>query len=146
MHKLDSSSADADDFRPPDADAAKPRFSTSGGPASFWPGAFDYLALGGAVNRSLAAVGCESCHGAGGDHVAPGAPRTGTILSLGDKCDTCVILKICGTCHDDANDPGFEFEVQDKIDTLRHGTIEASVSRRARRPIPCAANSEASRQ
>lgn len=95
------------------------------------------FALGEAVNRSLAAVGCESCHGAGGDHVAPGAPRTGTILSLGDKCDTCVILKICGTCHDDANDPGFEFEVQDKIDTLRHGTIEASVSRRAQhRDLP----------
>jgi hypothetical protein len=35
-----------------------------------------------------------------------------------------VILQICGSCHDDANDPGFEFEVLDKIEILRHGTIE----------------------
>jgi len=69
-------------------------------------------------------VGCESCHGPGGDHVADGARRIGTIVSLGDKCDSCVILKICGSCHDDANDPGFEFAVQEKIDLQRHGTIE----------------------
>jgi hypothetical protein len=35
-----------------------------------------------------------------------------------------VILQICGGCHDDANDPGFEFEVLDKIEAQRHGTIE----------------------
>ena len=27
-----------------------------------------------------------------------------------------MILQICGSCHDDANDPGFEFEVKAKID------------------------------
>jgi hypothetical protein len=36
-----------------------------------------------------------------------------------------VILQICGSCHDDANDPGFEFEVEAKIEHQRHGTIEA---------------------
>ena len=56
-------------------------------------------------------------------------PRTGTILSLGDKCDSCVILQICGSCHDDANDPGFEFEVLDKIELQRHGTIEPGTGR-----------------
>lgn len=75
-------------------------------------------------HADLARVGCESCHGPGGDHVAPGANRTGTIVSLGDKCDSCVILQICGSCHDDANDPGFEFEVEEKIERQRHGTIE----------------------
>ena len=35
-----------------------------------------------------------------------------------------MILQICGTCHDDANDPGFEFEVVEKIELQRHGTIE----------------------
>ena len=35
-----------------------------------------------------------------------------------------MILQICGTCHDDANDPGFEFEVKKKIEKQRHGTIE----------------------
>jgi peroxiredoxin len=68
-----------------------------------------------ASHPDLGRVGCESCHGAGGDHVAQDARRIGTILSLGDKCDSCVILQICGGCHDDANDPGFEFEVQEKI-------------------------------
>nr|ADI22000.1 hypothetical protein [uncultured myxobacterium HF0200_01L06] len=72
----------------------------------------------------LARVGCESCHGPGGDHIAPDARRIGTIVSLGDKCDSCVILQICGSCHDDANDPGFEFAVEEKIERQRHGTIE----------------------
>jgi hypothetical protein len=43
-----------------------------------------------------------------------------------------VILQICGSCHDDANDPGFEFAVQDKIDRQRHGTIEAGTGN----PLP----------
>jgi peroxiredoxin len=77
----------------------------------------------------LAKVGCESCHGPGGDHVPESAVKLGTIVSLGDKCDSCVILQICGSCHDDANDPGFNFEVQDKIDRIRHGTIEAGTGK-----------------
>ncbi len=68
---------------------------------------------------------CESCHGPGSEHVAEGSTKLGSIVSLGDKCDSCVILQICGCCHDDANDPGFEFEVLDKIEAQRHGTIEA---------------------
>lgn len=79
----------------------------------------------------LARVGCESCHGPGGDHVGPGARRVGTILSLGDKCDSCVILKICGSCHDDANDPGFRFHVEERIEAQRHGTIEPAATRGA---------------
>ncbi len=70
---------------------------------------------------ALRGVGCESCHGPGGDHVGPQAERRNTILALTDKCDSCVVLQICGSCHDDANDPGFEFEVVDKIDRQRHG-------------------------
>ena len=77
----------------------------------------------------LARVGCESCHGPGGDHVGDDARRVGTILSLGDKCDSCVILKVCGTCHDDANDPRFKFEVEERIDDQRHGTIESAATR-----------------
>jgi peroxiredoxin len=84
-----------------------------------------------AAHPDLARVGCESCHGPGADHVADGARRDGTILSLGDKCDSCVILQICGSCHDEANDPGFEFTVQEKIEKQRHGTIKPSVERNA---------------
>jgi len=82
-----------------------------------------------AEHPDLARVGCESCHGPGGDHVGPTARRVGTILSLGDKCDSCVILKICGSCHDDANDPGFPFKVEERIEAQRHGTIEPAATR-----------------
>ncbi|HVN38151.1 MAG TPA: multiheme c-type cytochrome [Myxococcota bacterium] len=82
-----------------------------------------------ADHPDLASVGCESCHGPGGNHVGADAPKRGTILALGDKCDSCVILQICGTCHDQANDPGFEFEVMKKIEATRHGTIEAGTGK-----------------
>jgi len=74
-----------------------------------------------AGGKTLQGVGCESCHGPASRHVAEGAERKGTVFALTDKCDDCVILQICGSCHDDANDPGFEFEVQEKIDLIRHG-------------------------
>jgi len=74
------------------------------------------------AHPGLANVGCESCHGPGGEHVKPDARKVGTIVSLTDKCDSCVILQICGSCHDDANDPGFEFEVKKKIEAQKHGT------------------------
>jgi hypothetical protein len=61
--------------------------------------------------------------------VKEGSARIGNIVSLADKCDSCVILQICGGCHDDANDPGFEFEVLDKIEAQRHGTVEPSTGK-----------------
>ncbi len=94
------------------------------------PGGFPATATGQlAAHGDLARVGCESCHGPGGEHVREGSVKLGSIVSLGDKCDSCVILQICGSCHDEANDPGFEFEVQDKIDRQRHGTIEAGTGK-----------------
>ncbi|CAG0957817.1 Cytochrome c-554 [Myxococcaceae bacterium] len=82
-----------------------------------------------AAHPDLARVGCEDCHGPGSEHVAEGASRRGTIVSLGDKCKSCAILQVCGTCHDDANDPGFRFEVEKKIEAQAHGTIEAGTGR-----------------
>jgi peroxiredoxin len=92
------------------------------------PGGFP-TAGAAASHPDLARVGCESCHGPGGRHVAEGSAKRGSIVSLGDKCDSCVILQICGSCHDDANDPGFEFRVEKKIEAQRHGTIEPSAAR-----------------
>ena len=43
-----------------------------------------------------------------------------------------MILKVCGNCHDQANDPGFEFAVEKRIDAQRHGTIEAAATREGR--------------
>ena len=58
----------------------------------------------------LSRVGCESCHGPGGNHVAVDALKRGSIVSLGDKCDSCVILQICGSCHDVTLPDGFRLE------------------------------------
>jgi hypothetical protein len=77
----------------------------------------------------LARVGCESCHGPGGEHVKEEAKKIGSIISLGDKCDSCVILQICGSCHDPENDPDCEFNGEDHIERQRHGTIEAGTGR-----------------
>jgi hypothetical protein len=60
--------------------------------------------------------------------VGADAPRRGTIVALTDKCESCVMLKLCGRCHDALNDPGFEFEIEEKIEILRHGQIEQSGS------------------
>ena len=60
-----------------------------------------------------------------------GSPKVGTIVSLGDKCDSCVILQICGSCHDAANDPGFEFQVKKKIEAQKHGTKEPAAGKGA---------------
>jgi hypothetical protein len=91
-----------------------------------------------ADHPDLARVGCESCHGPGGDHVAEDARKLGSIVSLGDKCDSCVILQICGSCHDAANDRDFEFNVQEHIDRQRHGTIEAGTGK----PLGSSASNE----
>jgi peroxiredoxin len=97
------------------------------------PGGF---VLGGGAQPALAAVGCESCHGPGGDHVGEGARRQGTIVKLSDKCGSCVILQVCGTCHDDANDPGFEFEVKRKILHQRHGKEPLDFEEKAEAALP----------
>jgi hypothetical protein len=75
---------------------------------------------------AMAGVGCESCHGPGGDHVTEGARRQGTILALTDKCDSCVILQICGSCHDGKWDPDLEWNLEAKLAKIRHGMAEAA--------------------
>ena len=70
---------------------------------------------------ALAGVGCESCHGPGKKHVEDQGKTPGTILALTDKCDSCAIAAICGTCHDEANDKGFEFQVEQKLAKIKHG-------------------------
>ncbi len=84
------------------------------------PGGFPKEAKPGA-HADLERVGCESCHGPGAAHVKAEGKQPAGILRLGDKCDSCVILQICGSCHDDVNDPGFRFEVEKKIEVIRHG-------------------------
>jgi peroxiredoxin len=83
-----------------------------------------------AANADLARVGCESCHGPGGEHIVEDLPKFGNIVALGDKCNSCVILQICSGCHDKANDPSFEFALHEKIEKQRHGTTEAGTSKR----------------
>ena len=65
-------------------------------------------------------IGCESCHGGGADHVADGAQRKGTILSLADKCGSCAVTQLCGSCHSEEREPGFQFKIREKIEHQRH--------------------------
>jgi peroxiredoxin len=78
--------------------------------------------------KALENVGCESCHGPGKAHVDSAGKGPATILALTDKCDDCVILQICGSCHDDANDPNFEFELEEKLARIRHGFRDAKAA------------------
>jgi peroxiredoxin len=85
------------------------------------------------ANEDLARVGCESCHGPGGEHIKNGGKLPGGIVKLADKCDSCVILQICGACHDDANDPEFRFKVADKINAQRHGSSNEAAAPKPQR-------------
>jgi peroxiredoxin len=114
-----------------DAECLRCHTTGLGRPGGFQPN--------GGAQPALAGVGCESCHGPGGDHVAEGAPRRGTIVKLSDKCGSCVILQICGSCHDDANDPGFEFEVREKVLRQRHGKEPLDFDGERAGPLPASA-------
>ncbi len=100
------------------------------------PGGFQ---AAGTAQPGLRGVGCESCHGPGGDHVGQDARKRGTILKLSDKCGSCAILQVCGSCHDDANDPGFEFEVIDKILRQRHGKEKLEIDGERSGELPTSA-------
>jgi hypothetical protein len=63
---------------------------------------------------TLAAVGCESCHGPGGSHAAAEA---GSNVALQERLRAGVVLtlddakrEVCLRCHDVSNSPDFEFE------------------------------------
>src|SRR5437667_268963 len=64
-----------------DANCLKCHTTAFGREGGFQPGA---AASG---HPDLARVGCESCHGPGGEHVAAPAKKA-AIVSLGDKCDS----------------------------------------------------------
>jgi peroxiredoxin len=73
-----------------------------------------------AHGKSSPEIGCETCHGGGADHVAAGAQRKGTIMSLSDKCGSCAMTQLCGSCHSEEREPGFQFHMREKIENQRH--------------------------
>lgn len=62
----------------------------------------------------LGEVGCESCHGVGGAHVARGGGR-GYGLRPGFPESW---RPLCTSCHDPSNSPGFDFER--RLEAIRH--------------------------
>lgn len=61
-------------------------------------------------------VGCESCHGAGGAHIA--APSKANIVGLGEQCPECVIETVCTRCHTPKWDPGWV--LKDRLEATKH--------------------------
>lgn len=64
-------------------------------------------------------VGCESCHGPGGAHVAAGG-GTENIVGLGASCPVCVIEAVCTSCHNEAWDPLWDLDK--KLPKVKHST------------------------
>ena len=58
-------------------------------------------------------VGCESCHGAGGEHVA--APSKENIVGLGHSCPVCVLESMCTSCHTPKWDPNWNLDERMKF-------------------------------
>jgi len=79
---------------------------------------------GGPVAQELSAfavdeggVGCESCHGPGGKHVAAGG-GTDNIEGLGEDCPVCVLEALCTSCHTSEWDPGWALET--RLEAVKH--------------------------
>jgi hypothetical protein len=63
-------------------------------------------------------VGCESCHGPGGAHVAAAGGKE-NIEGLGEDCPVCVIEAVCTSCHTRAWHPTWHLETH--LPKVAHG-------------------------
>jgi hypothetical protein len=69
----------------------------------------------------LVGVGCETCHGPGGDHVdAPPEKKEETIYGLGSRCASCAIRKLCHRCHTPSRDPDFTAHFEEAMKRVKH--------------------------
>jgi hypothetical protein len=66
--------------------------------------------------RTDESVGCEACHGAGGEHVKQ--PSKENIVGLGESCPECVIEAICTSCHTPKWDPSWDLKT--RLDAIHH--------------------------
>ncbi len=64
-------------------------------------------------------VSCERCHGSGINHSID--PEKFKMVSLKGKSDICIKKPFCVTCHNQRNDPKFDFENDYKYVIMEHG-------------------------
>jgi len=86
------------------------------------PGGFPSAVPAQPLDHRQAGVGCEACHGPGKAHADdPKKPRA--IVRLSGTCPECNVFPICRQCHDDANDPDFDY--RQALPKARHPVGEA---------------------
>ena len=68
--------------------------------------------------RTQEGVGCESCHGPGGEHVKAGGGKD-NIEGLGEDCPVCVLESLCTSCHTQEWDPGWVLD--QRLQAIQHG-------------------------
>ncbi len=80
-----------------------------------------------ATYRREESVGCEACHGPGGQHVQD--QRADSIVGLGDSCPVCVVEAVCTRCHTAAQDP--DWNLATGLLKARHPRAPGAASERA---------------
>ncbi len=86
------------------------------------------------LDEGAAAVGCETCHGAGGAYAAGYVMRDPELVRAVGLVDPGE--KTCGACHNESTPSLTKFEYARKLPLIEHWTAERAAARAAAPPVP----------